>query len=335
MTDTTNLGLITQTAERLFAAPPSPFDPARFDTDLWHAVETAGFPLALLSESQGGFGFSIAEAMAPLRVAATHAAPLPLAETMLANWVLSLAGSPPLTGCAALAFETDLQAVPFGRHLQTLVVVSQTGLSLHTPTSWREGVNAADEPRDATTPEHLGPARSQVPTPLPPEALRAAMACLKVVQIAGAVTAATEMSLGYVNDRKQFGRPLARFQAIQHQLAVMATHACAANMAADIATDALSRLVPAPDAAITLAAAAKVRAAEAATEASAIAHQVHGAIGFSHEYALHPLTRRLWAWRDEDGTETEWAQLLATRICALPPGDLWPSLTDLDPGGTP
>jgi acyl-CoA dehydrogenase len=47
-------------------------------------------------------------------------------------------------------------------------------------------------------------------------------------------------------------------------------------------------------------AAAKIRAGEAA----AIAHQVHGAIGFTLEHGLHRLTRRSWSWRDELGTES-------------------------------
>ena len=42
---------------------------------------------------------------------------------------------------------------------------------------------------------------------------------------------------------------------------------------------------------------------EAAGIGAAIAHQMHGAIGFTQEHQLHYLTRRLWSWRDEFGNE--------------------------------
>ena len=51
-------------------------------------------------------------------------------------------------------------------------------------------------------------------------------------------------------------------------------------------------------------AAAKVRAGEAAGVGAGIAHQVHGAIGFTYEHSLHFATRRLWSWRAEFGTES-------------------------------
>jgi acyl-CoA dehydrogenase len=74
-------------------------------------------------------------------------------------------------------------------------------------------------------------------------------------------------------------------------------------------------------------AAAKSRVGEAAGKVAEIAHQVHGAIGFTHEHRLHHLTRRLWSWRDEYGVESEWSSELG-RIAAAHGGDgLWGLLT--------
>ena len=47
---------------------------------------------------------------------------------------------------------------------------------------------------------------------------------------------------------------------------------------------------------------------EAAGTGAAIAHQVHGAMGFTYEHSLHHATRRLWAWREEFGNEAVWAR---------------------------
>jgi alkylation response protein AidB-like acyl-CoA dehydrogenase len=58
-----------------------------------------------------------------------------------------------------------------------------------------------------------------------------------------------------------------------------------------------------------------------------IAHQVHGAIGFTHEHRLHHLTRRLWSWRDEFGVESEWSGELGRLAASRGGGGLWPLLT--------
>jgi len=57
-------------------------------------------------------------------------------------------------------------------------------------------------------------------------------------------------------------------------------------------------------------AAAKLRAGEAGQIVAALAHQVHGAIGFTDEHSLHHFTKRLWSWRDEFGTERDWSRAL-------------------------
>ena len=76
-------------------------------------------------------------------------------------------------------------------------------------------------------------------------------------------------------------------------------------------------------------ASAKIRVGEAVTEGAAIAHQVHGAMGFTREYSLHQSTRRLWAWRDDFGAESVWAMRLGEAAIAGGAGDLWPALTAL------
>jgi acyl-CoA dehydrogenase len=126
------------------------------------------------------------------------------------------------------------------------------------------------------------------------------------------------MSTQYALDRVQFGRPIGRFQAIQQNLAVMAGHVVAARAAADMAAEAWSD----PD--LLVVGAAKIRAGEAAGVVAALAHQVHGAIGFAREHALHRFTRRLWSWRDEFGNESFWAKRVGAMAQEAGADGYWP-----------
>lgn len=323
--------LIAESARRLFAQHgglrvAGPGWPAA----LWQAIEEAGFALALLPEEDGGFGLTPEEAVEPLRIAASVAAPVPLAETMLANWLLARAGLPLAEGPAAVAFGAA-KGVPFGRHLALLVLCEGTGEGCRISSlpvaggDWRHGTSIAGEPRDdldtlpqATGTAHLG---------LNPQVPRAIAAALRAQQIAGAVQAVLEMTTRYAGERVQFGRALGKFQAIQQYLAVMAGETAAAGAAAQMAALALPLAGLHPERLILLAAAAKIRTGEAAGKAADLAHQIHGAIGFSQDYPLHRLTRRLWSWRDDDGREAEWSAMLGAALTKG--GPLWPQITAL------
>src|SRR6185312_13288779 len=107
----------------------------------------------------------------------------------------------------------------------------------------------------------------------------------------------------YANERVAFERPIGKFQAVQQNLARLAGETAAALAAAGSAADALAQATSIDDALFLEAAAAKIRSAEAAAEGAAIAHQVHGAIGFTQEHVLHRYTLRLLGWRDDFGNE--------------------------------
>jgi acyl-CoA dehydrogenase len=66
---------------------------------------------------------------------------------------------------------------------------------------------------------------------------------------------------------------------------------------------------------------------EAAGIAAAIAHQVHAAMGFTHEHALHLSTRRLWSWRDEFGNEADWFAWVGQQAARVGGESLWAFLT--------
>jgi alkylation response protein AidB-like acyl-CoA dehydrogenase len=143
-------------------------------------------------------------------------------------------------------------------------------------------------------------------------------AMMLAAKMAGALNAALDLSVQYTRERQQFGKPLASFQAIQQQLAVFAEEAAAADMAAASAFRAANRGDPWFEIAC-----AKLRANQAARISTGIAHQVHGAMGFTAEYRLQHLTKRLWAWSSEHGNERYWADKIGARIAARGPENFW------------
>ncbi len=185
--------------------------------------------------------------------------------------------------------------------------------------------NLAGEPRD-----HLNSAAADMPPQSLPDGIDRGFvlrlgALLRAAQMAGAMEAALDLSTRYAHDRVQFGRPIGRFQAVQQQLALCAEEAAAALVAAESAARAVAEAGPSAEFA---AAAAKIRAGIAAGRTAEIAHQVHGAIGFTHEHSLHRLTRRLWSWRDEFGDESFWSRELGSRLLAAGAEALWPAMTE-------
>jgi acyl-CoA dehydrogenase len=141
---------------------------------------------------------------------------------------------------------------------------------------------------------------------LPAEDRCALHVVLTTAQIAGAAARVLEMSIAHAQQRTQFGKAIGSFQAVQHQLSVMAEHACAARMAAQLSFASASHL---PDR--TLAAMGKSVAGEAAAVIAAGGHAVHGAIGITAEFDLQLYTRRLLAWRVQAGSPSHWAMQVA------------------------
>lgn len=346
--------LLTQTAEQVFAdaqtAAAAARDEAVWSAPLWQRVADAGLPLALTYGSEDGI--TPAEALDVVRVAAAHSAPVPIAETLLANWLLARAGltpsectdgplsfGPVLSGDAleahedagALHLEGRLDAIPFARCATGLVVwVMSNGRPIvahlvEDEFTTEHGQNLAREPRDGVVVKASVPPDRFASAEIGAADLRAAGATLRAVAMAGALQTLLSRTLEYAGERVQFGRPIAKFQAIQHSLAAIACEAAAARAAADLAAERFGS----PDLAV-LAAVAKVRAGEAATKAAGLAHQVHGAIGFTMEHPLHLSTQRLWSWRDEFGAESEWSEMLGAAALDAGSGDYWAMITDLD-----
>ncbi|MCA6343671.1 acyl-CoA dehydrogenase family protein [Phenylobacterium sp.] len=137
------------------------------------------------------------------------------------------------------------------------------------------------------------------------ETARGLCAAADAAVMAGLIDALQSMTLDHASTRRQFGREISKFQAIQHQIAVMAEEVMAARMAAETALIGAPLDVSGPAAAV-----AKLRCGEAALVCSGVAHAVHGAIGVSAEHALHRYTGALHRLRLSHGGESRWARRL-------------------------
>ena len=149
-------------------------------------------------------------------------------------------------------------------------------------------------------------------------------ALARSLQIAGTLESMLDISVRYSGDRVAFEKKISKFQAVQHNLARLAGETSAALAAAGSAADALSNSTTFDEAIFLEVASAKIRCSEAAEKGAAIAHQVHGAIGFTQEHILHRFTLRALAWRDDFGSESYWAVELGKLIAARGADELWP-----------
>ena len=322
---------------------------------LWEALEESAFTRAWIPKALGGPGTSLADGFAIVRLTGTHAVPAPLAETLLAGWLASEAGldapEGPLT-VAPVGATTSLRLegnvlvgsaarIPFASMCEHIVAVYTDGNSPDSGSANQgvalvrrdactiePGTSLAGEPSDTVLFDGATPvARSALTALNVAEHLRRMGATVRSQQMAGALEGCLEQSLRYAADRRQFGRPIAKFQVVQHNLAVLAGEVAAATTSADAAASAIARHGIDDDRTFLAVATAKIRCGQAAGAGAGIAHQVHGAMGFTREYSLQHRTRRLWAWRDEFDPETVWAIELGRRVAKDGGDALWAAVT--------
>lgn len=324
-----------------------------FPARLWESIENSGFHRVMCREEEGGMGESWETAFPILHGIGYHQAPIPLAETIVASFLLSASSvaipDGPLTFAQADR-ATGLQldsgggkaritgtfsqvswarwcshiVVPLGEtNDMALVTLDQSAVGIEPRT------DKAGMPLDIVTfdsaevarvfPWRFGEAGAVL---LYLEAL------CKSIMIVGALDFAFDLSVGYVKDRKQFGKAIGKNQAIQQQIALMAGNLSSAKMAAVVAAQEaihLGRL--ASDTSAFTTAVAKLSAGEAVAICAGIAHQVHGAIGFTYEYPLNFATRRAWSWREQAGTDASWANRIGQAAMAAGKDRFWERLT--------
>jgi acyl-CoA dehydrogenase len=323
--------LLADSAARLFEANGG-----------WEEIEALGIADIIVPEERGGAGADWDDACAVLQAAGRWQIRLPIAEAMIARKLLAAAAlqvprsllsiAPNPVGTLSRAghgwkFSGAVTSVPWGRDVARVVTTMPFDGHPHVvvltvaDASVDNKANLADEPRDdlqfAGAPAKAAPADCREA-----QSLFDYAALARTAQIAGALQSALERSIAYSLERKQFGRPIGQFQAVQQQLALLGAETAAATCASRSAAIAADI----GDAAFAIAA-AKLRANQAIAVATAIAHQVHGAIGFTREYALRQATQRLWSWRSECGNDRYWSERLGRTVIERGADSFWSDLT--------
>lgn len=343
--------IVVETAEKIFAdladaQTVNNDKEGRWKAPLWQALSEAGLPLAWVPEEFGGAGVSLADGFGVLGAAGRFAIAVPLAETMLAGWLLAQAkitspegemtvapASPKdrLTRNADGSISGRARGVPFAKAAKHIAVLASgpdgVTIALVETSKVRieAGINIGNDHSDTAIFDKAEPLKS-APAPQGFDATNLMLmgGVVRSLQIAGSLESMLDISVRYAGERVAFEKPIAKFQAVQHNLARLAGESAAALAAATSAADAIANATAFDDAVYLEAVAAKIRCAEAAEKGGAIAHQVHGAIGFTNEHILHRYSLRALAWRDDFGSESYWAVELGQRVAERGADELWP-----------
>ncbi|MEZ5209829.1 acyl-CoA dehydrogenase family protein [Gordonia sp. (in: high G+C Gram-positive bacteria)] len=303
-----------------------------FNSSAWAALAEAGLTRLTAPATEGGSGAGWPEAAALLVTLAEHAVPLPVAENdLLAGWLLRRAGravDDSVRTVCLLDSRGRARRVPWVRDTEQLTVAWRSGKQ------WlvddvragsvciRPGTNLAGEPRDDIDLDMEllsgAPVDAEVMEEL---AIRGGL--IRAIQICGALDRMVGLCVDYASTRKQFGRPIGRFQAVRTLLADAAAESALANAATVAAVDSVAGGSPDPFAV----AVARSCANHAASSVSRIAHQVHGAIGTTAEHDLHRYTLAAQAWRSEYGSTAQWDDLVGGMAAEAGGAELWALLT--------
>jgi acyl-CoA dehydrogenase len=350
----TSQSIVQETTRRILAdlADPQTINAARdtgYKAPLWQALEEAGLTLAWVPEEFGGIGASLLDGFDILRIAGQYAAPVALSETLLAGWLLGASGQTcdsgpmtvaPLRDRDRITLNADgtlagtAKSVPFANDAQTIVVLveaeGRTAVAMVDPSACSisprphdMGADRADVAFQSVTPTSMADLRDGADR----QAVWIMGAAARAVQMTGALETCLAIGTQYTQERVAFGRPIAKFQAVQQNLARLTGEVAASLAASGSAVDTLDNEYDNRAAVFLEVAAAKIRVGEAARDGMAIAHQVHGAIGFTSEYVLQRFTRSLMGWRDDFGDESQWAVKLGNLVAENGEDQLWPMLT--------
>lgn len=342
--------IVVETAEKIFADLA---DPQTINNDkngawrapLWQALSEAGLPLSWVPDDLGGSGAGLADGFALLNAAGRFAVAVPLAETMLAGWLLAQVkiASPEGEMTVVPASPKDritldagalsgrARGVPFAKAAKHFAVLAhgKDGASIAlidaAKAQIESGLNVGYDHSDTVTLDKVQPITIKpAPRGFDQTTMMLMGGAARSLQIAGALESMLDISVRYSNERVAFEKKISKFQAVQHNLARLAGESAAALAAATSAADAIANARSFDDEVYLEAASAKIRCAEAAEKGGGIAHQVHGAIGFTLEHILHRYSLRALAWRDDFGSESYWAVELGKLVAKRGADELWP-----------
>ncbi|MFC5560043.1 acyl-CoA dehydrogenase family protein [Ureibacillus thermophilus] len=305
---------------------------------IWALFEETGMLNVAISEKHGGAGGDLEDLLHIVRLTGKYAAPMPYAESTFANFLLEATNQAIVKKITTYSLKEgfhlqndlisgSLHNVRWARHADYLVALvnsfqgTQIALIDLQKATIEHSNNLASEPRDTIILDKVKPISI---APLSEEQLFYTLSietAFKIALMTGAIERIYEITVQYSKKREQFGRPIHRFQLVQQHLAQLAGETAIAitafhNVCAAIQSkDFLHEI-----------AFARIRIEDAITTITSVAHQIHAAIGMTHEYTLHQYTRRLWSWRDEGRNSPFWSNYIADYLLKHDV-DLWAYLT--------
>jgi alkylation response protein AidB-like acyl-CoA dehydrogenase len=140
-------------------------------------------------------------------------------------------------------------------------------------------------------------------------------AAILASELLGTAERCLDMTVTYLKERHQFGRPVGSFQALKHRVADVWVAVAQARAAARYAAACLADGDPDADVAIAL---AKAACSDAAVKAAQECVQLHGGIGFTWEHPAHLFLKRAKSASIGFGTADRHRQSLAG-LAGLPP----------------
>jgi acyl-CoA dehydrogenase len=300
----------------------------------WANIRELGLDSIAVAEECGGSGGTLAHLAVIVDALGEAALGLPIIEAATARWVLAQVGTAidtalPIVVLAGEAGQSRVvPGVPWGRSADLLIVYSGLGA----PQAYEVGdgavtvapdINLAGEQMDTID---LGDtAGRELPGAPSVTAVRARLGLLWAAALTGVVRGAYNKTRDYVKVREQFGAPLIKIPAVAGAVAHFKTQLLLAEAAVARAVDAYDGA--GEYGATASAASARIVAAAAATQTARLAHQLHGAMGVTHEDGLYRLTTRLWAWQDAVTGEREWSNLLGEAAIGGGEEQVWSDLT--------
>jgi acyl-CoA dehydrogenase len=309
---------------------------APWDAGLWSRLDELGLVRLTGREENGGSGAGWFEAAELIRASASNGVRIPLVEhDLLAGWLLGVTGSPVdaarRTVCV-LDNEGMASGVPWAAQSDKVVLVWRNGDTYHVAdveTSTLDiapGTNVAGEPRDTVTADTTVLSGTPVADAVVDQLLlRGALA--RGLQTCAALARILDLSITHTTERTQFGRPLAKFQAVQNLVADIAAEVALARAATDAALIEAVRTDWSGPNLEFLVAAARSCAGHATSVVVRNAHQVHGAIGTTREHRLHEFTTPALAWRSEFGSVHYWDEKLTAAALEAGREGLWALVT--------
>lgn len=298
----------------------------KWGEDIWQLILENEIEKVAIKENYNGAGGDYDDLFHLYRLVGKYAVPIPFIEHTLANLVLESMNIQPQSELSTIQIAVkplelagrkvsgSLQHVPWARYAEKLVTLAtmkgqdflilidlkQATVEKHT--------NLAAEPRDHLKFTDATILANHPLTDEQHELLIKLQTAATVSKMVGAIDRAFELALQFSKEREQFGRPIHRFQLVQQHLAILAGE----QALSAAALENVIRLIVKGEVNDEIAY-ARLKLDDASRIVATSAHQVHAAIGVTHEHRLHHYTRRLWAWRDEDFHERFWKRKLATK----------------------